>query len=402
MSEVLLPPEGARDLAFWVDRLIQNGWLPSPVCYGEKRPIAGSWNHRRFAGRDFVRLLKKHRRLGIAFRLDDLVAIDIDEDDEDRAAALEEMAIATLGPTPAVRIGRYPRRALIYRARDSMMTSRCAEAKLEIRAGQGHQLVAFNLHRDTGMPYAWPCESPLVLSVGDLPNVNEDQIGEFLRTIGIGDEQPKAGLPLPHIRMSARVSDGRDRLLRDLVAAEIGKWKARGWALERDSIARGVWQRFSREADLTRPKGAGGVWCVADVQRKLDYALRPIRAHRIRAAVGGGKFWTLNRKFAFKGLLELDSRLSGADRSVGWEMIQAVRDERGLSYLAARTIAEGAGVHETTANMSRQKLIRLGYFVEIDTPIRGISGAGRRPVVCSPNQKLLEPVSDADAIAVAA
>jgi hypothetical protein len=183
----------------------------------------------------------------------------------------------------------------------------------------------------------------------------------------------------------------------------IGRWKARGSALERDGIVRDVWLQFAKQADLARPKGGGaGLWSVEDVKMKVDYALRPNRAHRIRAAVGGGKFWTLKRKFEFKGLLELDSRLSSADRSVGWEMIQAVHDERGLSYLAARTIAERAGVHETTANTSRQRLIRLEYFVEIDTPIRGISGAGRRPIVCSPNQKLVEPVPEAEATAAAA
>jgi hypothetical protein len=396
---VPVPPGNPQDLGFWIDQLINNGWQPCPVHNGKKQPIGERWSSRQFDRTAFISLLKKHQRLGIALRLDDLVVIDIDEEDEARAAAIAEKAIAILGDSPAIRFGRRPRRALIYHASHKIAPSHYAEPKLEIRAGRGQQLVAFNLHRDTRLPYEWPSETPLSLGVWQLPSVSSEQLREFLRSVGIDDEQRKA----PPQGKGQRASDGRDRLLRDAVAAVIGRWKARGWALERDGIVREVWQQFAKQADLTRPKGAGGgLWGVDDVRKKVDYLLRPNRAPRIRAAAGSGKFWTLNRKINFNGLLAMDGRLTAADRSVGWEMIQAVHDDRGLSYLSAKTIAERAGVHETTATMSRQKLIRLHYFVEIDAPIRGIRGTGRRPVVCSPNQKLVEPVSDAAATAAAA
>ena len=66
-------------------------------------------------GRDFTRIQERHGPLGIAIRLDNLVAIDIDADDPGEAARLTHLAQGFLGETPAVRIGREPRRILLYR-----------------------------------------------------------------------------------------------------------------------------------------------------------------------------------------------------------------------------------------------------------------------------------------------
>jgi hypothetical protein len=164
---------------------------------------------------EFTRLLKKHERLGIALRLDNLVVIDIDEEDEARTGAIAEKAIAILGDGPAIRFGRRPRRALIYHASQRIASSHYTDPKLDILAGKGHQIVAFNLHQDTGLPYDWPSETPLSLGVWQLPSVRREQVREFLRSVGIVDEQRKA----PPQDKGQPTSDGRDRLLRDVVAA---------------------------------------------------------------------------------------------------------------------------------------------------------------------------------------
>ena len=214
------------------------------------------------------------------------MAIDIDEDDAHRAATLSDQATGMLGGTPAVRLGRHPRQALIYRAAGEVR-SRPAAKKVEVLAGSGHQLVAFNQHRDTGLPYRWPGDTPLVLDALGLPKVGEDQVERFLRSIGQADARrlPPVAPVEPQVDNREVVVDGRDLFLTRLVAAEIGARKAQGRPLARDEIIRAVWLRFCDQADLTRTKGSGGgFWSMRDVAET-----RATRCARIGRLASGRK-----------------------------------------------------------------------------------------------------------------
>jgi hypothetical protein len=156
--------------------------------------------------------------------------------------------------------------------------------------------------------------------------------------------------------------------------------------LIRQRIIDAAWLRFQREVDLAVRKGNGhGHWTRSDVERKVDYALRPDRQARIRPSKAKG-FWTLARKLAFKMVVDADHRLNPSDRKVAWAMLEAVRDERGLSYLASKSLARQTQVHEVTARACRLKLIALNYFVLIKR------GGKNKPTVCTPNRALVRDV----------
>ncbi len=93
------------------------------------------------------------------------------------ALEIERLARARLGDTPALRIGRAPKRLLVHRALEPFPGIR--RAPLEV-LGLGQQFVAHAIHPDTGRPYDWPEESLAGLDIGDLPAVDEAAVRAFL------------------------------------------------------------------------------------------------------------------------------------------------------------------------------------------------------------------------------
>ena len=87
-------------------------------------------------------------------------AIDIDVTDEEVAEELEELAENMLGKS-AVRIGRAPKRAILFRA-DAPFPKLAAafiapsghSHKVEI-LGDGQQIVVNGIHPETHQPYRW-------------------------------------------------------------------------------------------------------------------------------------------------------------------------------------------------------------------------------------------------------
>ena len=90
---------------------------------------------------------------------------------------LEQLARERLGDTPALRIGRAPKRLLVYRTAAPFKGIR--RHPLEVLC-LGQQFVAYAIHPDTGRPYEWPDESLADLDIGDLPTIDEAAARAFL------------------------------------------------------------------------------------------------------------------------------------------------------------------------------------------------------------------------------
>lgn len=113
---------------------------------------------------------------GIGIAAGRVIGIDIDVLDAGVSAQIEGLAKRLLGDTPAVRIGRAPKRLLVYRAAQPFAGFKYPPIEV---LGQGQQFIAYGIHPDTGQAYDWPVESLADLNVSDLPAITEAQAREF-------------------------------------------------------------------------------------------------------------------------------------------------------------------------------------------------------------------------------
>jgi hypothetical protein len=169
-------------------RLVDQGWPVIPIWPGTKKPgrfHRGEWRDQpgwtRHCDRPTtlheVEIWAKWPDCAIGIACGAVVGIDIDVLDADLAHRLERLAREMLGDTPLLRIGKAPKRLLVYRA--EVPFSGPKRAPLEVLA-QGRQFVAFALHPDTGRPYDWPEESPLSVSLDQLPAVTGEGVAAWL------------------------------------------------------------------------------------------------------------------------------------------------------------------------------------------------------------------------------
>lgn len=137
-----------------------------------------------------------------------MIGIDIDLlASEEIARAIEALAKQRLGDTPAVRIGRAPKRLLVYRAVAPFAGFKYPPIEV---LGLGQQFVVYGIHPDTGQPYEWPVDSLADLNLDELPAITEAQARAFAeeayalipeelrpKSLGVGLQSPHecAGLP---------------------------------------------------------------------------------------------------------------------------------------------------------------------------------------------------------------
>ncbi len=169
--------------------LVDNGYAILPIMPGTKKPGRftqgqwvdyGDWSRhcRRPTSEHEIEIWSAWPEAGIGIACGRVVAIDIDMlADGELALELERLCRQRLGDTPALRIGRSPKRLLVYRAAEPFAGRR--RAPLEV-LGEGRQFVAFALHPDTGQPYVWPDRSPLDMALDDLPVIEEGAALAFL------------------------------------------------------------------------------------------------------------------------------------------------------------------------------------------------------------------------------
>ncbi|WP_223425433.1 PriCT-2 domain-containing protein [Tateyamaria pelophila] len=170
-------------------RLVTNGYTILPIGPGTKKP----GQFRRGAWADYPEWNRHAERAtteveiatwsawpdcGIGIVGGAVAAVDIDiVEDAELALQIEQLARARLGDTPALRIGKAPKRMLFYRTAEPFRGIK--RHPLEVLC-LGQQFVAYAVHPETGAPYAWPEEGLADLDISDLPEITADAAAAFL------------------------------------------------------------------------------------------------------------------------------------------------------------------------------------------------------------------------------
>jgi Bifunctional DNA primase/polymerase, N-terminal len=209
-------------------RLIANGYPIIPIQPGTKKPgchRGGGWRDypdwTRHAARATTELeLVQWRRwpdAGIGIVGGAVAAIDIDiADDAELAHRLEKLARERLGETPALRIGRAPKRLLVYRTVEPFKGIK--RHPLEVLC-LGQQFVAYAIHPATGRPYEWPDENLAELDLGSLPAIDEAKARAFLdEAITLLPEQIKPAVLACGEGRSAHTQQGTPEAVRAVLA----------------------------------------------------------------------------------------------------------------------------------------------------------------------------------------
>lgn len=130
----------------------------------------------------------------IGIRADEYLGLDIDVLDASAAEALEALAVRELGPAP-LRIGRAPKRLLVYRNAEHLHKRRLAfplpgydkEQAIEM-LGVGQHFTGFGIHPATGKEYEWkrslPAPDALVAVTGAQLDAYLAAARDYLTTIG--------------------------------------------------------------------------------------------------------------------------------------------------------------------------------------------------------------------------
>ncbi|WP_395663466.1 PriCT-2 domain-containing protein [Aestuariivirga sp.] len=176
-------------MARYGERLLTNGYSILPIAPGTKKPgrhARGKWSDypewNRHAARSTTEIeLKSWSRwpgCGIGIVGGAVAAMDIDiAEDPALALEIEKLARERLGDTSAVRIGRAPKRMLVYRTASPFKGIK--RHPLEVLC-LGQQFVAYAVHPDTGEPYSWPEEGLADIDIASLPEIDEDMARAFL------------------------------------------------------------------------------------------------------------------------------------------------------------------------------------------------------------------------------
>jgi hypothetical protein len=199
-------------MADYGERLVDNGYPVIPIMPGTKVPGQfrnGEWapypgwtRHCDRPTKPFeVDIWRRWPGCGIGIACGSVIGVDIDVTDAELAIKLTELAKQMLGDTPCWRIGRPPKRMLVYRASAPFPGRR--RHPIEV-LGRGQQFVAYAIHPDTERPYEWPEDSLVETPISRLPEVDEKSCNAFLdaaarlipdemRTASILAKEPNGG-----------------------------------------------------------------------------------------------------------------------------------------------------------------------------------------------------------------
>lgn len=184
--------------------LVDRGFPILPIQPNTKKPgmfRLGSWHDypkwSRHCERDTteneVDIWGDWPEAGIGIAAGRVIGIDIDVvHSASIAHEIEALAKRMLGDTPAVRIGRAPKRLLVYRAVQPFAGFKYPPIEV---LGTGQQFIAYGIHPETGQPYDWPVSTLADLTPDDLPAITEAQAREFAKEAYLLiplDQRPKS------------------------------------------------------------------------------------------------------------------------------------------------------------------------------------------------------------------
>lgn len=168
------------------EQLVRNKWRPLPGYADTKRPSITGWsayNSRQWEAdelQDMIATRGQSEGKVICLAVQrEIVAIDLDIENFEQAMAVQALFEEQFGKTPLIRIGREPRKLLIYR-NDGSIKSRKLHP-IEIFSGSG-EVVAFGYHAKAGRDYLWPYQNPLTLSADsfEIPLISQSGLNEVL------------------------------------------------------------------------------------------------------------------------------------------------------------------------------------------------------------------------------
>ena len=232
-------------------QLLANGYRPLPLVDKGIR-IAG-WTRAEITAEWLAPFERSSKYKNTGIRCDDLIAFDIDVLDEDLANEIEKFIEQKCGQTDLCRVGKWPKRLLLYRVlRDTEMdrsarTGKYGDHQVELLATFGRQFAAFGTHPGTGAEYEWlDGYSPLNVPYDQLPEISPDgamqtlkELDELLAATGLERTSPGGRRGLE----GANVYDLVDSLEVLLLDGSVLTWGE----LKRDLTERGEWGNLRRE-----------------------------------------------------------------------------------------------------------------------------------------------------------
>lgn len=376
-------------------RLTDNGWHPIPVLGGTKQPGFRGWTKHCREPMTTTRYRQlegggKGGSLGIACRL--VIAVDIDVTDEILAKSVQELAQLMLGVTGLIRIGKSPKRIMVYRTAEPVNLPPFIGAnshRVEFLA-DGRQFVAFGKHPETGQDYRWIGDdgSPEDTPVDQLPIVTRAQLDYFraaLKAI-LGEPARKGPArasahdnrsnPIQRDPATGQVIDGRDQYAFEVVRHVVNEACRAGHFREQAAIVRRGWAEFSNGADLARPREVDDKpWEPRHIAAKVRARLLDMSSNRIkpfRKSKGGE--WTAARKARYVELVARDGAAVGTVKVLRVLMDDMNRDGRDQCYPSIKRVAELAGVSEATVHRAYRWLEERRYMT-----MKGVNHRTRTP-----------------------
>lgn len=344
------------------EALIDQGYTIIPIQPGKKAPGFDGWQKSKATKgqlRDWLDGGFKNAGVGILTRT--TCAIDIDCMDEEAALHFEAWCIAKLGKAP-VRIGKAPKRLLLYRTPDPFKKRKSTEysddwgEKQQIEVlGDGQQFVAFHIHPDTGNPYTWVDESPLTVRANDLTEITEEQVDELIAEFTVYAEKqewtvkkaarsmkPTGGATDPDnpwVEDSQPIEISTDELRQRLMLVpgceDYDTWTQVGMALyhqfDGDDEGYALWDEWSETADNYDPDSLQRHWKSFNIDGKRK---APLTARMILR---------LAKESVEKTALELTVKLRdafvNAKDLAEWEKARQMTREAEIDGLSRSTLA---------------------------------------------------------------
>ena len=174
--------------------LLDKGYEPLPISPGSKVPHIPNWSMLEI-DRQLVQKWAANGKADnyVGLRCGHTVAIDVDIDHPDVTQALLDDLEWSLGGGP-VRYGKPGRALVIFRSATlwpkksiRLLAPDGSTHAVEVLA-KGQQFVAYGVHESTGKPYRWEGGEPATVSAGELVEVTESAVVEWLA--GVADLLP--------------------------------------------------------------------------------------------------------------------------------------------------------------------------------------------------------------------